>query len=223
MRYKRGQPGKPDVEFSVATTSYAVAPEATSVVIPVHAENASWTATCTDDGVSLSGNSGSSDGNVTVSFAANTGAKKTYTVHISTTASVDPDEYDVVITHQAAPDPNAEWLGEYSFDYNGIISDGLGTYLTYVDNTITINVPLANTPNPFYMHLSHNNKVYLQNLGSEIPDEEGHPGHRAAPYVDGADWTTPVWCAAVGTHTFKFTAVGENGATKTITLVVNVS
>jgi len=217
------QPGKPSSEFSVATTTFNVNYSATSVDIPVHAVNASWTATCSDPGVSLTGDSGSGDGTITASFAANTGTKKTYTVTISTDASVSPNSYDVTINHQAAPDPEAEWLPEYTFNYNGIISDGLGAYLTEEGNTITINVPLSKCPNPFYMHFAHNDKVYLQNFGSEFPDEEGHPGHRAAPYVDGADWTTPVWVASVGTHTIRFTAVGENGATKTITLVVIVT
>ena len=112
--------------------------------------------------------------------------------------------------------------GSYQFDYKRV-TDGMDAYMTRVGDTITFEVPLANTPNPFYITFSHSSNVYSPCVGVEVPDEEGHAGHRAAPYVDGADWTAPVWCASVGTHTINFTAIGENGAVKTITLVVIVS
>ena len=217
------QPGKPAAVFNVPTTSYSVGYNATSVNIPVVAESASWTASTSSPGVTLTGDtSGSGNGTIIANFEANTGAAKSYTVHVETTAGVVPNSYDVTINHMGGPDPSAEWLVSYEFDYKRV-SDGMDAYMSRVENTITFNVPIANTPNPFYITFSHSSNVYSPCVGVEVPDEEGHAGHRAAPYVDGADWTAPVWCASVGTHTINFTAIGENGAVKTITLVVIVS
>ena len=89
--------------LTVDNTAVSVAADATSATITVGG-NATWTATSEDAGVTIDPASGTGEGTVTVTFAANTDEDnaKTYTVKIATEQEAPVKSYDVVITQKKA-------------------------------------------------------------------------------------------------------------------------
>ena len=89
--------------LTVDNTAVSVAADATSATITVGG-NATWTATSEDAGVTIDPASGTGEGTVTVTFAANTDEEnaKTYTVKIATEQEAPVKSYDVVITQKKA-------------------------------------------------------------------------------------------------------------------------
>lgn len=89
--------------LTVEKTAITVPATETSATITVGG-NATWTATSEDAGVTIDPASGTGEGTVTVSFAANTDEAnaKTYTVTIATEQNAPVKEYEVVITQKKA-------------------------------------------------------------------------------------------------------------------------
>ena len=101
--------------FGVKSNAISVAAAATSATISVTG-NVAWTATTTDEGVTVAPASGEGAGDITVSFAANTSteAEKTYKVVVATEAEVATKSIEVVITQGKASSGNAQTI-EVSF------------------------------------------------------------------------------------------------------------
>ena len=106
--------------LTVEKTAITVAATETSATITVGG-NATWTATSEDAGVTIDPASGTGEGTVTVSFAANTDEAnaKTYTVKISTTQDAPVKSYDVVITQKKASAAN-ELVDVLNRDFTGV-------------------------------------------------------------------------------------------------------
>lgn len=92
--------------LTVEKTAMTVAADSTSVTINIGG-TATWTAT-SSDAVTIDPASGTGEGAVTVTFAANTDEEnaKTYTVKIATEQEAPVKSYDVVITQKKASQAN---------------------------------------------------------------------------------------------------------------------
>ena len=106
--------------LTVDNTAVSVAADATSATITVGG-NATWTATSEDAGVTIDPASGTGEGTVTVTFAANTDEEnaKTYTVKIATEQEAPVKSYDVVITQKKASAAN-ELVDVLNRDFTGV-------------------------------------------------------------------------------------------------------
>lgn len=154
----------PAYTFGVSTTSLSAAADATSATFDVTG-NVDWTVTSDNDAFTVSPASGTGNGTVTISFAANTETTaKTANITVATTSSdVTTKSYTVVLTQAAVSSGSAEdftsnvtWtLGDNSYSETATINGAENISVLKLGaskkvGTATVTIPSGTSKLSFY-------------------------------------------------------------------------